>query len=544
MKNSQEIYITDKGTDSNDGNAVMSDFSVMYEYLESSGYKLFTAILKPSDEGKYPVIIMRNPYLEMYENSTEQEILDVYRKDLAPWINRGYAVVYQHCRGEGKSEGDFIPFIYENEDGRNLQEWIRHQSFYNGEMYLVGGSYTNIVHVETAPFADDIKGIIISVNDCNRYNMIYRNGVFKRGLFGGWYVDMYKSKSHMKKNKSDKMFELVPFKDLPEVTFGEKDEIMSQFIKNPDPKSDFWNTKLGGVHIKEAIRNENVPVLLHTAFNDIFLGGYFDMWRSLSGTLKAKSAFLVSPYDHGDVASKFGYHFENGTCREQFGNDFQIDWIDYLRGKREAPFEPGKVTYYRSFESGWTTDAFEAVENSMEIKLGDEEKTYSYDPDNAPGFPGGLSCCFGGSLYQHEPYQRDDVITVYTDAFEEDVFVKGKMTAKLKVKSDCEDTGFYVRISITKDGRDLGIRDDITSLCYQLGDYEPNSEVTINFTFDDHAFAIKKGEKLRIDITSADRVHYVPHTNNKGPYYEQTTKKIANNTVYLSESVLTLPIEE
>jgi len=543
MKNSQEIYITDKAMNSSDCNIVKKDFPVTYEYLESDGYRLFTAILKPSEEGKFPTVIMRNPYLEMYENSTEQEVLDVYRKDYEHWINRGYAVVYQHCRGEGKSEGEFIPFIYENTDGRNLQEWIRHQNFYNGEMYLVGGSYTNIVHVETAPFADDIKGIIISVNDCNRYNMIYRNGVFKRGLFGGWYIDMYKSKSHMKKNRSDKMFEIVPFKDLPETVFGEKDEYMLQFIKNPDPKSDFWNTMLGGVHIKEAVRNENVPVLLHTAFNDIFLGGNFDMWDSLTDTLKAKSAFLLSPYDHGDVCSEFGYHFENGTCREQFGNDFQIDWIDYLRGKREAPFEPGKVTYFRSFENGWTTDEFERGKNKIDITVGEGEASYKYDPDNAPGFAGGLSCNFGGSLYQKEPYQRDDIITVYTDEFSEDVFVKGKMKAKLKVKSDCEDTAFYVRVSLTKDGKDLGIRDDIRTLCFELGDYEPNSEVTLDFTFDDHAFLIRKGEKLRIDITSADRIHYVPHTNTKGPYYECTQKKIANNTVYLSESVLTLPTE-
>ena len=154
-----------------------------------------------------------------------------------------------------------------------------------------------------------------------------------------------------------------------------------------------------------------------------------------------------------------------------------------------------------------------------------------------------MSRAFGGTVFQDKPNSRHDIISVYTDTFGEDVFVKGKMTAKLKVKSDCEDTGFYVRISATKEGEDLGIRDDITSLCYQLGDYEPNSEVTVNFTFDEHAFAIKKGEKLRIDITSADRVHYVPHTNTKGEFAERDSKKIANNTVYLNESVLTLPIE-
>lgn len=117
------------------------------------------------------------------------------------------------------------------------------------------------------------------------------------------------------------------------------------------------------------------------------------------------------------------------------------------------------------------------------------------------------------------------------------------MSAKLKVKSDCEDTCYYVRISIEKENGDYGLRDDITSLCYQLGTYAPNSVVELDFDFDEHAFLIKRGERLRIDISSADNEHYVRHTNQKGLYSEQTTAKIAHNTVYLQDSYLTLPIE-
>ena len=118
------------------------------------------------------------------------------------------------------------------------------------------------------------------------------------------------------------------------------------------------------------------------------------------------------------------------------------------------------------------------------------------------------------------------------------------MKAVLNVKSDCEDTCFYVRLSIEKERGDYGLRDDITSLCYQLGSYKPDSVVNLSFSFDEHAFLIRKGERLRIDIASADNDHYVRHTNQKGLYSEQTTAKIAHNTVYLKESYLVLPIEE
>ena len=118
------------------------------------------------------------------------------------------------------------------------------------------------------------------------------------------------------------------------------------------------------------------------------------------------------------------------------------------------------------------------------------------------------------------------------------------MSAKLSVKSDCEDTCFYIRVSIEKENGDYGLRDDITSLCYQLGEYIPDAVVTLDFDFDEHAFVIRKGERLRVDISSADNEHYVRHTNQKGLYSEQTTAKIAHNTVYLQKSFLTLPVEK
>ena len=117
------------------------------------------------------------------------------------------------------------------------------------------------------------------------------------------------------------------------------------------------------------------------------------------------------------------------------------------------------------------------------------------------------------------------------------------MKAKLTVKSDCEDTCFYVRISIEKEEGDFGLRDDITSLCYQLRDYKPNSYVCLDFEFDEHAFLVKKGERLRIDLASADNAHYVRHTNQKGLFSEQTTAKVAHNTIDLKNSKLVLPIE-
>jgi hypothetical protein len=67
------------------------------------------------------------------------------------------------------------------------------------------------------------------------------------------------------------------------------------------------------------------------------------------------------------------------------------------------------------------------------------------------------------------------------------------MKAKLTVESNCSDTSFYARISIKKREYTYVLRHDITSLCYQLGDYRENSMARLDFCFDEHAFLIKEG---------------------------------------------------
>ena len=65
-------------------------------------------------------------------SETEEEICRNKSNEYKTWNENGYAVVFQHCRGRGKSSGDCIPYINEREDGLSLQDWIRNQPFYNG----------------------------------------------------------------------------------------------------------------------------------------------------------------------------------------------------------------------------------------------------------------------------------------------------------------------------------------------------------------------------------------------------------------------------
>ena len=514
---------------------------VYHKYLFNNNAELFTVICLPDSQGAYPTVIYRKPYVDSEEALSEKEICSEKAAEYITWIEHGYAVVFQHCRGRGKSSGDCVPYIYEREDTLALYEWIREQSFYNGELYLCGVSYTSSVHLVATPFADDIKGAVFEVQDCERYNCNYRNGFYKMGLHGGWYVDMYKRKSNLKKSFTTDSYKMLPLTDFSKTVFGEHAEDFDEILRHPKRDDPFWNTRFGGGEAHDAIKHANIPILLVTGFYDIYTGGIFDMWNGLDEATKAKSALVVHPFDHGGTGKNQPIIFENGCLKTEFEH-YRISWIDSIRGKSESPFECSKITYYKLFADEWCCDDFYDANGTRHFRLGEGSVTYKYNPYAPASFKGGLSTNFGGSAWQDAPNSRYDIISLFSEEFEEDVFVKGKIKAKLKVSSDCEDTCFYIRLSLCKSDGDYGLRDDINQISNFDAEYQPHTEMDMSFSFDEHAFVVHKGEKIRIDISSSAYPWYVPHTNNKGLFSTQTSAKIAENTVILDESYIELPV--
>ncbi|MBQ4120363.1 MAG: hypothetical protein IJD45_08255 [Clostridia bacterium] len=521
----------------------MNSQKVYFEYLNFNNADLFTVICLPQKSGTFPTVIMRTPYVDDDEKLNEEDICKRILTDNAAWVNSGYALIFQHCRGRGKSGGDCIPYKNERADGLFLQDWVRQQPFYNGEIYLFGSSYTASVHFVTAPFADDIKGAVLRVMETGKYNGNYRNGLYKMGLHGGWYVDMYKKKSIRNKNYTPESFNMLPLSNFSKTVFGENDENLNEILKHPNKNDAFWNHDYQDGKKLGVVNNANIPILFVTAFYDIFTGGIFDMWNELDSETKAKSALAIHPFNHGCHSELEPINFADGNMDIEY-LDYPVKWIDHVRKKGEPPFKPGKITYYKLFDNKWCCDDFIEPKNHQKFILGNNTISYKYDPTNPASFKGGLSTNFGGNEWQDKPNLRQDIITVYTDKFEKDTFVKGKIKAKLKVKSDCEDTCFYMRLSLCKNEGDYGLRDDINQLSNFCENYKPNSDISMDFSFDEHAFVIKKGEKLRIDISSSAFPFFVPHTNNKGLFSEQTTTKTAVNTVFLQDSYIEIPIEE
>src|SRR5262249_10678199 len=97
--------------------------------------ELVADIVRPADDGKYPVILERTPY--------GREILSQLGGEW--WAKRGYVHIVQDVRGRNQSDGEWRPFVHERKDGYDTIDWIVKQPWSDGKIGMIGGSYVGWV---------------------------------------------------------------------------------------------------------------------------------------------------------------------------------------------------------------------------------------------------------------------------------------------------------------------------------------------------------------------------------------------------------------
>ena len=118
----------------------------------SDGTRLATDIWMPEGLERAPVVFIRTPYGKTWQVQGYKTL-----------VNRGFILVVQDVRGRDDSEGDWIPFYYEREDGYDSIKWITAQPFYNGKLGMIGASYSGFVQWAAASSGTDKINAIVSI---------------------------------------------------------------------------------------------------------------------------------------------------------------------------------------------------------------------------------------------------------------------------------------------------------------------------------------------------------------------------------------------
>jgi putative CocE/NonD family hydrolase len=109
---------------------------LLYDVLTPmrDGVELAMDVALPDAPGPFPTILVRTPYNKISFRAKNQLLPELVR--------RGYAVAVQDARGRFTSRGNFDPYRQEPNDGFDTIEWLARQRWCDGQVGMIGGSYT------------------------------------------------------------------------------------------------------------------------------------------------------------------------------------------------------------------------------------------------------------------------------------------------------------------------------------------------------------------------------------------------------------------
>jgi putative CocE/NonD family hydrolase len=153
------------------------------------GVRLATDIHLPDGTefgpGPFPVVLERTPYGRAETSRSEITAADpepISRAGLASTFTaHGYAVVYQDTRGRHGSEGVFVKYLSDGEDGFDTCAWLLEQPWCDGRICTMGLSYA--AHTQAALGCLDPPGVVAQVLDCGGFANAWRGGIRQHGAF-------------------------------------------------------------------------------------------------------------------------------------------------------------------------------------------------------------------------------------------------------------------------------------------------------------------------------------------------------------------------
>lgn len=543
------------------------------EIMLPDGVRLAASISSPDFSAKWPVILMRYPYI-MYDWMKE-----FYHELFA---EHGYAVALVQVRGAVHSEGEFQA-LEESKDGRDVIDWLAEQPWCDGNIATIGASYCGNTQWSIADYHHPmLKTMFISVFGAESYDVFYHRGLFRAEVWTEWTAQMfddnkYSFKTGVEGNElRERAFSANPQIKLGEHLNGKTCEWYTNWTSNWRGNEEYWKTGYWG-QMEKMPEQVQIPIFLHAGWFDIFLHAMVSSYQRLPQKIKDQSVFMIGPWGHSGLASgDLQYPGEEKAGYLQIAA--ALRWFDYIIKGKEYTEPVGCIEAYNIGENKWEIwkndfshnkeltyyldSSFK--ENKAYSAYGvcpseDSVIAYNYDPENPVPSRGGTLIVNHndptaelpeGSCLQEPIGAREDVLSFVTEPFTKSEKITGSIKVHLFVSSNVPATAFTVKISeIFDDGRTLNIRDDFTDIRWRdrttIKEYTPEEIVELIFDVLEIDWTLKEGSRLRIDISSSSYPLFLPHKNTEVPWAEETKSQVAHQKIYTGKkypSRVILPI--
>lgn len=502
------------------------------------GVRLATTVYMPDGEGPWPVVLSRTPYNKAGFVNRSSEFTD-----------NGFAFVAQDCRGRYLSEGEYVPFTTDMEDGYDTVEWVAAQEFCDGKVGMTGGSALGITS-NLAAAADPphlVAAYVVVAPQSLFSESRFMGGVFKEAHAGGW----------------------MRSQGVPEqITEMKKRVLMDEEWQRTD--------------LVHHLHNIDIPIYNVAGWYDIFVEGGLKNFMYLQNEgregARGNQKILIGPFGHGELSGGLEYPDDGGGLRGD-GQEV-IRWFDYwLKGIDNGIMDEPPVQYYMmahamageaSDKNRWVeTDAWPPESTPTKFYLHDglelsteppevEEAHTDYIADPADPVPthGGQNLRLAkGPMDQRPIGDRPDYLRFESKKLKEDVVIAGKVDMELYAATDGFDTDFMVKlVDVYPDGYEAIVLDCPLRARYRNGresrdDVEmlaPGRPEKMHIDLWSTAITFEKGHRIAVHISSSNypRFEVNPNTGDPPGMLIQPPR-IAHNTIYHDAerpTSITLPV--
>ncbi|WP_040699013.1 CocE/NonD family hydrolase [Nocardia vinacea] len=560
------------------------------------GTKLATNIWLPESDGPLPVLLTRTSY-----DKDEFVTYTGPTPNIFKLVQRGYAVVVQDCRGTFASEGTFIPFMGEAEDGVDTIQWLLDQEWCDGNIGTFGGSYLGMVQWRTA--ATGVPGLkamapTVSSGDLYRTPWYSEGGALSLAITMVWatMMSLQNAQRGLKRGDGDlnEIMQLAaeledhvgvsmitPLIDHPLVAkhFPWPLEVV---LAHPD-RDELWT----GLAPLDNVSSISTPALHVGGWYDLFIGETLKSFTKLSaqaGSVEAREGqyLIIGPWAHS-VNGHYAIYPDRGfglssSMEAAMLTDSHTAFFDrWLKGHRDALDDHARVRlfvmgidqwrdesdwplpdteytdYYLDGNGPANTAAGAGILTTVE-PTSNVVDTYLYDPRRPVPTLGGTTVNPGGwdgAADQRPVHGRDDVLVFTTEVLDEPLEVTGPVTATLYVTSSAVDTDFTAKlVDVHPDGRAIILTDGIQRMRYRDSLSAPELmtpgeiyEITIDLMATSNVFL--PGHRIMVEISSSNFPRYDRNSNTGGAIAQEhlsdmvtATNQIHRGAEYPSRIIL------